>query len=181
MNLKVVLLFLITLIILAGVPESFARPQYVTNLSEVYGDGLCGTCHVNASGGGPRNSYGTLFENQPNYATDPSAALRAIGAPTATQTLAPVVTSTPVAAATNLMNNVTDIDETNENETNATEIAYEAGNITSVNTVVQPTSPVQTTIEPTIPVSTTKPSSGFGLVMAIMAVISVIYLFGMRR
>ena len=128
MNLKVVLLFLLTLIILVGVPESFARPQYVTNLSEVYGDGSCGTCHVSASGGGPRNSYGTLFENQPGYATDPSAALRAIGAPTATQTLPPVVTPTP--AATNLMNNITDIDETNENETNATEIANEAGNIT---------------------------------------------------
>ncbi len=29
-----------------------------------------------------RNSYGTLFENQPDHAADPSAALKAIGPPT---------------------------------------------------------------------------------------------------
>lgn len=48
-----------------------------------------------------------------------------------------------------------------------------------VNTSVAP--PVETTIEPTIPVSTTKPSSGFGIIMAIVVVLSIIYLFGKRR
>lgn len=183
MNLKVALLFLLTLIILVGIPESFALSQYVTNLSEVYGNGSCNTCHLNGASDGPRTAYGILFENQPNHATDPSAALRVIGAPTATQS--PVITPTPVVtltpAATNLVNNITDIDEANEDETNATEIADEAGNVVPVETIIEPTSPVETTVEPTIPVSTTKPSPGFGLVMAIMAFISVIYLFGKRR
>ncbi|VVB91584.1 Uncharacterised protein [uncultured archaeon] len=129
MNRKpVVVLLLLALIILAGAPESFARPQYLTNLTAVYGDGSCGTCHVIASGDGqrdfngtfgqhnssngtferrdpnrtfaarssngtsrqrnsnrtlPLNSYGTLFKNQPDHATDPGAALIAIGQPPA--------------------------------------------------------------------------------------------------
>ncbi|HEY9206692.1 MAG TPA: PGF-CTERM sorting domain-containing protein [Candidatus Methanoperedens sp.] len=113
--------------ILAGAPGSFARPQYLTNLSAVYGDGSCTTCHVMSQSGGPRgsngnfgshtpdgtyeprnfnrtnesrsynrtfesrysnrtlprNSYGTLFENQPGHVTDPGAALIAIGPPPA--------------------------------------------------------------------------------------------------
>ncbi len=130
MNRKtVVVLLLLTLVILVGTPESFARPQYLANLTAVYGGGSCGACHVMASGGGPRdfngtfgqhnpdgtvprnpsrmheqsnssrtfgggnrtfplNSYGTLFENQPDHATDPSAALMAIGQP-------PAATATP--------------------------------------------------------------------------------------
>ncbi len=60
--LTVVLFF--KLAILIGIPESFARPQYFASLVEGYGGGSCGTCHVSASGGEPRNSYGTLFENQ---------------------------------------------------------------------------------------------------------------------
>ena len=98
MNIKVVLLFLLTLVILEA-PASLATPQYLASLTEVYGDGSCGTCHVNASSGGPRTSYGTLFENQPDHAANASAALKAIGAPTtATPTLIP--TATPAATAT---------------------------------------------------------------------------------
>ncbi|VVB97236.1 Uncharacterised protein [uncultured archaeon] len=137
----VIVLLMLTTIILAGAPESFARPQYLTNLTAVYGDGSCQTCHV-ISGGGqrnftimsgqnnsnyngtyvprntsrtgqrrsngtfgqrnsnrtfPLNSYGTLFENQPGHAIDPSAALEAIGQPPdATQTDT-AVTATPAA------------------------------------------------------------------------------------
>ncbi len=51
MNTKtVVVLLLLTFVILVVVPESFARPQYLANLSAVYGKGSCGTCHVIASG-----------------------------------------------------------------------------------------------------------------------------------
>lgn len=75
MNRKtVVVLLMFTLVILIGIPESLARPQYYANLNAVYGDGSCGTCHIRASG----------------------AALRAIGAPTATLT----PTSTPVGTET---------------------------------------------------------------------------------
>jgi PGF-CTERM protein len=146
MNRKTVIaLLLSTLIILVGTSESFARPQYLTSLNEVYNGGSCNTCHVMASGSGPqdsngtyvprnsnrtnesrnfnrtsgsrgsnrsfdqrnsnrtllRNSYGTLFENQPDHAADPSAALKAIGGPP-TETAIPsdtivTVTGTPVA------------------------------------------------------------------------------------
>ncbi len=140
MNRKtVVVLLLLTLAILVGAPESFARPQYLTNLSKVYGSGSCGTCHVMTSGSGQRdfngtfgqhnsngtferrsynrtsatrssngtfrqrnsnrtlqlNSYGTLFEKQPEHAADPSAALMAIGSPPAA---APDETAIPAAA-----------------------------------------------------------------------------------
>ena len=129
MNLKTILISLLFIVVLlAGVPESFARPQYLTNLTAIYGDGSCQTCHVMRQGDGqhdfngmmptngtfgrrnrtlspdpnetsagrnsnrtfanrtsnrtfPRNSYGTLFENQPDHATDPDAALMAIGQP----------------------------------------------------------------------------------------------------
>jgi len=78
---RVPVLLLFILVVLAGIPESFARSRYIPGLTAVYGDGSCGTCHVRASGGGPRNSYGTLFENQANHAADPAAALKAIGQP----------------------------------------------------------------------------------------------------
>jgi hypothetical protein len=116
----VVILLFLALVIFAGTPGSFARPQYVDNLTAVYGSGSCHTCHIMGSGGGtgpgggrhayngtggghhayngtfgqqnvsgqhhsngtfPLNSYGTLFQNQSDHATDPSAALMAIGAP----------------------------------------------------------------------------------------------------
>ena len=122
-NALIILLFL-PIAILSGVPESFARPQYLSNLTAVYGDGSCGTCHVtngsgqrdfngtvgqhNSSNGTferrdtnrtarssngtfrqrssnrtlPLNPYGTLFENQPDHDTNPSAALKAISSPT---------------------------------------------------------------------------------------------------
>ncbi len=141
MNRKtIVVLLLLTSAILVWAPESFARPQYLTNLTAVYGGGTCGTCHVIAPGSGmrnssgmfrqnnsngtyvprntsrtsgmrrqngtfgmrssnrtlPLNSYGTLYGNQPDHATDPSAALMVIGPPAA----APAdtaVTGTPAA------------------------------------------------------------------------------------
>ncbi|MCZ7381971.1 MAG: PGF-CTERM sorting domain-containing protein [Candidatus Methanoperedens sp.] len=59
-----VILLLLTLVILAGAPESFARPQYLTNLTTVYGGGTCGTCHVIASG--MRNSSMMFGQNNSN-------------------------------------------------------------------------------------------------------------------
>lgn len=75
---------LLTVVILAGIPETFAQPQYISSLATIYGEGSCGTCHVRASEGGPRNSYGSLFENQANHGSDPGAALKAIGQPPGT-------------------------------------------------------------------------------------------------
>jgi hypothetical protein len=100
MNMKVVLLVALTLVIM-GVPASFARPEYATSLNVEYGVSSCGTCHVDPNGGGPRNAYGTSFQNQPNHAADPIAALIAIGAPpTANPTVIATATLTPAAIAT---------------------------------------------------------------------------------
>ncbi|MCX9085561.1 MAG: hypothetical protein OIN87_12280 [Candidatus Methanoperedens sp.] len=167
MNRKILtILLLATVVIILGVSASFGYPAYLKNMNEVYGNGSCSICHENGPSGGPRTSYGTLFEGQPNHADNASAAIIAIGQPPTT--------------ATN-MTNIPDVDETNENETNATEIAIEAGNFTPVNTVVETATPVVTTIEPTVPVSTTKPSPGFGIVMSVVVVLSITYLFGKRR
>lgn len=97
---KVFLLVALTLVIL-GVPASFARPEYVPSLNAEYGVSSCGTCHVDPNGGGPRNAYGTLFENQFNQTANPTAALIAIGAPpTANPTVMATATLTPAATAT---------------------------------------------------------------------------------
>jgi len=76
MNMKIVLFVALTLVIL-GVPSSFARPQY---LNAEYGVTSCGNCHVDSSGGGQLNAFGILFSDQPNHATDPAVALKAMGA-----------------------------------------------------------------------------------------------------
>ena len=129
MNMKTeILLLFCAMAILSGVPQSFARPEYLNVFNELYGQGSCSTCHIMASGDGmrdyngtsrpdvsngtyqprsfnrtngtrsfnrtsglrnsnrtmPRNSYGSLFEGQPDHASDPRAALIAIGEPAAT-------------------------------------------------------------------------------------------------
>jgi hypothetical protein len=98
----VVVLLLITSIILAGVPESFARPQYFTALTAVYGSGYsCGTCHIDPNGSGPRNAYGLSFQSQSNHRAVPGAALVTIGAPpNANPTVIATATLTPAATAT---------------------------------------------------------------------------------
>jgi len=60
---KAIIILLLTSVILAGIPESFARPQYITNLTAVYGGGSCRTCHVMNSGSGQRDFNGTMPPN----------------------------------------------------------------------------------------------------------------------
>ncbi len=105
MNRKLTIVLLLTMATLVGVPGALSLPQYLTAFQQVYTDGSCGTCHVNPAGGGPRNSYGMMFESQPNHATDPVAALKAIGpapgtSPLATPTPTPTVTETPTPTPT---------------------------------------------------------------------------------
>jgi PGF-CTERM protein len=69
MNRKITIILIILIsVIVAGIPESFARPQYLTNLTAVYGVGSCGTCHVN-SGGGQRDFNGTFRQNNSSNGT----------------------------------------------------------------------------------------------------------------
>lgn len=116
MNRKTAVILILLTLVIGGAPEAFARRQYFTALSAVYGDGSCGTCHVNPNGGGPRNAYGMLFENQPYHAADPAAALTAIGSPfsstatpllTPTDTMTPAPTETPAETATTEVTTVT--------------------------------------------------------------------------
>lgn len=89
MDRKTVLLSLLVIVVLlAGIPESFARPEYVSSLNSEYGVSSCGTCHVDPNGGGARNAYGISFQNQPDHRANPLAALKAIGQP-------PAITATP--------------------------------------------------------------------------------------
>lgn len=73
-----------------------ATQTYSSALNGVYGVSSCGICHINSSGEGPRNEYGTLFEKQVNHVSSPSAALVVIGAPPGLQTK--TVIPTPGAA-----------------------------------------------------------------------------------
>ncbi len=98
-NVKTVVVSVVAIsAILAGVSGSFARPEYLTSFDSVYGNGSCGTCHIRASGGGPLNSYGTLFQDQPNHVADASAALKAIGSPSAATETAETLAVTTVTA-----------------------------------------------------------------------------------
>lgn len=94
------ILLALTLAVFVGLPEAFAIPQYLTAFQAVYTGGNCGTCHVNPAGGGDRNSYGTMFENQPNHMANPLGALKAIGPATGTSPLTTsTVTATPNVTA----------------------------------------------------------------------------------
>jgi hypothetical protein len=100
MKRNIILLFVIFATILAGSQTTLSIPSYLTALQSVYGGGSCGTCHVNPSGGGARNAYGTLFENQPNHAADPISALKVIGAPPGMASPSPSPSSTPISGNT---------------------------------------------------------------------------------
>lgn len=102
MNNKIVIALIIFSIVLAsGVSTTFAKPEYVKNLTEVYGTGSCDTCHRNGSSDGPRTSYGMLFENKTKTVSNVSAAIKAIGAPAAAnKTATTTATKTPESTAT---------------------------------------------------------------------------------
>src|SRR5512143_2243373 len=95
------ILLALTFAVLVGLPGALTFPQYLTAFQQVYTDGSCGTCHVDPAGGGTLNSYGMMFQNQPNHATDPVAALQAIGPAPGTS---PLATATPTVTATETPN-----------------------------------------------------------------------------
>ncbi len=156
MDRKTALILLLLTVILAGAPESFARPEYFNALTAVYGsDYSCGTCHVNPNGGGPRNSYGTLFENQPDHAADPGAALTAIGPPsssTATPLITPAATTPP---ATTDVPTVTDTIPSASTETPFETVTPQVTTVTATGTPAAP---------------------GFGIVLSIVGLFAMILL-----
>lgn len=149
----ITILLLAASVILVAAPESFATSQYFAALNTVYPGGSCGTCHVNnSSNDGPRTPYGLLFEKQTNHTANPSAALRAIGAPP-TANLTPAVTLTPAATVTETPE-VTTVTETPEVETPEDTTVAETAEET-----------------PAIPAATTK-SPGFGIVVSMIGLIA---------
>ncbi|VVB51569.1 Uncharacterised protein [uncultured archaeon] len=152
-NKRLAELLLVSIVILIAVPTTFARPEYLTNLTAVYGAGSCNTCHLNGASDGPRTVYGTLFENQANHdVANASAALRAIGAPPNATVKATVTTT---MAATPEVTEETAIPEVGETA------------------IVEETSLVEGTTETTpevttVTVTTTPKSPGFGLVVSMV-------------
>lgn len=95
-------LLLLGIAILALTPAASANPVYYSALTNMYGmtGNACETCHINSSGGGERNAYGKLFESQANHVSNPSAALKAIGAPPGLQNTTEQVSVTQIPVPT---------------------------------------------------------------------------------
>lgn len=105
MNRKISFVLLLLAAVLIGASGASALPQYAASGQALYGSSFnCGTCHVSPAGGGTLTAYGSMFASQPNHNSEPgtTAALKAIGSPSAasTATSTPTTTSTPTAALT---------------------------------------------------------------------------------
>ena len=143
-NKRLAELLLVSIVILiAAAPTTFAKFEYLTNLTGIYGAGSCDTCHLNGTSDGPRTPYGISFENQANHATNASAALIAIGAPpnaTITPTVTMTLTATPEETTEPGI-----IEETTEpgivEETEVTEETTEIPEVTTVTATETPKSP----------------------------------------
>jgi hypothetical protein len=73
-------LLLLTVTALVGIPGALAYGNYLTEFGTKYSTAgsrldTCGVCHYNSGGGGPRNPYGTDFENQSIHSSNPGQAL----------------------------------------------------------------------------------------------------------
>ncbi|MCX9009592.1 MAG: PGF-CTERM sorting domain-containing protein [Candidatus Methanoperedens sp.] len=163
-------LFLLIFLAQLGVQGSLAMPQYLTNLTAVYGDGSCATCHVNPSGGGTLTPYGSLFASQPNHAADPSSALIAAGTPPG-MNATPNATMTGTAVAT----------------AGATTTATAAATMTAVPietltpAMTPPVSTPMVTETPVTTPTTTPRSPGFGLAVSLVGLLLACLLLWKRR
>lgn len=94
---------LLSIAVMLIVSEASAIGSYVGPLSTIYGNGSCASCHIDPGGGGERNAYGKLFEEQRDHLINPTAALNAIGAPEGqkpVQTAVETPSSTPAPSST---------------------------------------------------------------------------------
>jgi len=150
MDRKTVLLSLLVIVVLlAGIPESFARPEYVSSLNAEYGVSSCGTCHVDPNGGGARNAYGISFQNQPNHRANPREALIAIGQPPTTATATTATLTTTSSPTPEITKEISDEEETQEETETQEEL--------------------ETPAETAVPKATVTPAAaGFGIVVSLI-------------
>ncbi len=72
MNMKTIIILLsFTFVILTGIPESFAMPQYLGIFNDVYGGGSCSTCHAMVPGDRMTDHNGTFRPDLPNRTSEP--------------------------------------------------------------------------------------------------------------
>ena len=74
-------LLLLIVAAMVMVPAASATPTYASALNKLYGTSSCAVCHTGGVGGAPRTAYGLKFEHIATHASNPSAALKSIGAP----------------------------------------------------------------------------------------------------
>ncbi|CAG0976907.1 hypothetical protein METP3_01842 [Methanosarcinales archaeon] len=161
-NKRLAELLLVSIVILiAAAPTTFAKFEYLTNLTGIYGAGSCDTCHLNGTSDGPRTPYGISFENQANHATNASAALIAIGAPP-NATITPTVTTT-MAATPEETTEPGIVEETTE--PGMVEETTEPGIVEETEVTEETTETAEVT---TVTATETPKSSGFGIVVSIV-------------
>lgn len=164
-NKRLAELLLVSIVILIAAPTTFAKPEYLTNLTAIYGAGTCSTCHVDGASDGPRTTYGTSFENQPNHIANASAALRVIGAPptaTVTSTVTTTMAATPGVTTGTTTPGITETEIPGIiEETEIPEVTEETTEIPEETTRITP----EVT---TVTATTTPRSPGFGIIISIV-------------
>jgi hypothetical protein len=173
MSRKIVLeLFFIVSVAMFWIPGALAYPQYLEAYNSTFStNASCGICHVNAAGGGPRNSYGMQFENQTNHVTDPVAALTSIGR---TSLITPGATTTATSRVTATLT-VTSTATTTVTST-ATSIATEPPLIAApTETQIPVETPINTIPEPT------QSTPGFGPWFFITGLIACYFILKWRN
>lgn len=92
----VALATMIIMIILSLSIVTSATQQYLDAYSKTFNtQTACRLCHLNPAGGGTLNPYGIKFQNQPNHATNPEAALASISGAPAVEAPTKKVETTP--------------------------------------------------------------------------------------
>ncbi|KCZ72839.1 hypothetical protein ANME2D_01274 [Candidatus Methanoperedens nitroreducens] len=181
MNRKIIPVILL-IVAFIGAPDALARPEYLSNLTAVYGEGTCGTCHVNPAPASPEaaadlTTYGSSFRDQPNYAEDPSAALMAIGAPPDT-TGTPGVTPTPMETPYDMVT-PTPVETPEETpEVTPEETPEETPEVTPVET---PEETPEETPDEIITPTPTPSAPGFGFIISLAGLLALLFLLKRRN
>ncbi len=159
-------LLLVVVIAVGGMQQTMARQAYMDAYNTTFNtNATCDVCHVNPAGGGSLNQYGSQFQFQPNYNTDPVSALNNIGSATA----APAATATIMVTATA----TTMVTPTATTSVTATP-AVTPTPIATATPTEMPTTVIETPTEipPTTMPTATKTTPGFELAVFIIGLLA---------